>query len=180
MRKSAAVVLAAVLLHGCTATPAPSPISEPSTTTSSSPHDPHLPTPVEVATDGAINDDTGETVTAEPVPIWDQESRDAAVEAASAALQAFAHPELSHEQWWAQLQPHLTQGAAETYVYTDPSNVPVTEVTDAATLVESSSAYLALVDVETDVGTYQVLVVRADGIAPWLAAEFSPPPNLGP
>lgn len=178
MRKSAAVAVVAVMLCGCTATPEPLPTPE--SVTSSSPHDSPLPTPVEVATDGAINEDTNETVTAEPVPTWDQAASDAAAEAAVTALRAFAHPELPHEQWWAQLQPYLTQEAAETYVHTDPSNVPVREVTGNPTLVESSSAYLALVDIDTDVGTYQVLVVRADGTAPWLVAEFSPPPDLGP
>ena len=95
-------------------------------------------------------------------------------------MTAFARPELSYDDWWAQLRPHLTQEAAETYVYTDPINVPASKVTGDATVLESSSAYLALVDVGTDVGTYQVLMVRSDGAAPWLASEFAPPPNLGP
>ncbi len=50
--------------------------------------------------------------------------------------------------------------AAETYVDTDPINIPVTKVTGDATVTESSSAYLALVDVDTDVGSYQVLMAR--------------------
>lgn len=175
MRKTILVAGALILLQGCTSTPNQEPASNPSTPAVAS-----MATQIEVATDGAINEDTDETVSAEPVPTWDKAAETAAITAGTAALAAFARPDLSQEQWWTQLRPHLTQEAAETYVYTDPINVPVSAVTGTATALESSSAYLALVDVETDVGTYQVLMVRADGEAPWLAQEFAPPPDQGP
>lgn len=175
MRKAILLAGTLIVLQGCTSTSDQVPASSPSTPAVAS-----MTTPVEVATDGAINEDTDQTVFAEPVPTWDAAAEAAALKAATAALAAFARSDLSHEQWWAQLRPHLSQEAAETYVYTDPINVPVSAVTGAATALESSSAYLALVDVGTDVGTYQVLMVRADGDAPWLAQEFAPPPDLGP
>lgn len=175
MKKSILVAGLLVLVQGCTSTPELVPTNTPTTPAAVS-----MATPIEVATDGAINEDTDETVSAEPVPTWDVAAETAAINAATAALAAFARPDLSQEQWWAQLRPHLSQEAAETYVYTDPINVPVSAVTGTATALESSSAYLALVDVETDVGTYQVLMVRADGESPWLAQEFAPPPDLGP
>ncbi len=175
LKHSAAVLLSVVLLYGCTDTPTPTPPSTPS-----APAPSPSSSSIEVATEGAINEETDETISAEPIPTWDEAAESAARDTAITAMTAFARPELSYDDWWAQLQPLLTQEAAETYVYTDPINIPVTKVTGDATVVESSSAYLALVDVDTNVGTYQVLMVRTDDTTPWLAGEFAPPPNLGP
>lgn len=174
MRHRCVVATALVmLLSGCTSSPAPAPpeILVPQVSSA---------VPVEVATDGAINEDTDETISAEPVPVWDESAEAAASAAAVEAMTAFARPDMAYDQWFAQLRPHLSQDAAETYVYTDPINIPVTTITGEATVLESTSAYVAVVDVDTNVGEYQVLMLRTGATAPWLAAEFAPPPELGP
>lgn len=124
---------------------------------------------------GVIDEDTGETVAPQPVPSWDQAAREAVVEAAEAALTAFARPHLDYETWWAELEPLLTPQAAEDYAYVDPANVPVTAVTGPGQLVDDTSAYVARVEVPTDVGPYTVIVSRADGAAPWLTTRITPP-----
>lgn len=164
-----------MLLSGCTTAPAPTPAptDPPSAPVVSA-------SPYEMATDGAINEITEETISAEPMPVWDDTAEAAASDAAVGAMRAFARPDVGYDEWFAQLRPYLTQDAAETYVYTDPINIPVTTVTGDATVLESTSAYVAVVDVDTDVGQYQVLMLRTGADAPWLAAEFAPPPELGP
>ncbi len=61
----------------------------------------------------------------------------------AAAVTAFARPDLSPEQWWAELVPMLTPAATEAYVGTDPAQVPAHEVTGEAWWGESPSSYLA-------------------------------------
>ena len=169
---SVVAALLVILLSGCTTAPAPPPApTEPP---------PMSESPIEVASDGAINEDTDETISAAPVPVWDAAAEAAASDAAVEAMSAFAHPEMGYDEWFAQLRPHLTQDAAETYVYTDPINIPVTTVTGKAKVLESTSAYVAVVDVDTNVGEYQVLMLRTGIDGPWLAEEFAPPPELGP
>ncbi|CED90071.1 hypothetical protein [Actinomyces succiniciruminis] len=126
-----------------------------------------------LAPEGSVNEDTGQTISPDPA-VWDEESRAAAIAAAEAALEAFAHPELDYDTWWAGLDPHLTQEAAEAYVYVDPANIPVHELTGSGTIIEDASAYVATVKIPTDAGRYDVLVIRTSGSAPWLASRIVP------
>lgn len=153
-----------------TTTPPPTPAS------TSTPLDLDQFTP---APEGAIDEDTGETITARPVPTWDEQSRAAAVEAAQAAMNAFARPSLDYTTWWAELSPLLTQQAQQDYSYVDPANVPATAVTGPGTVVDETSAYVASVEVPTDVGTYTLVLTRADAASPWLASRFTPPEGVG-
>ncbi|MFS0703234.1 hypothetical protein AB6N23_01805 [Cellulomonas sp. 179-A 9B4 NHS] len=127
------------------------------------------------APSGAIDEDTGETITPAPVAVWDEASRAGAVAAAKHAMSAFARPGLAYETWWAELAPLLTQQAQQDYAYVDPAAVPATAVTGAATLVDETSAYVARVQVPTDAGAYTLVLTRADGAAPWLVSRFTPP-----
>ncbi|MFF2832356.1 hypothetical protein ACFVSK_11395 [Cellulosimicrobium cellulans] len=126
------------------------------------------------APEGVVDEDTGEVITARPVPAWDDASRDSALEAAQAAMTAFARPDLDYDAWWVGLEPLLTQQAGLDYAYVDPANVPATAVTGPATLAEETSAYVATVEVPTDVGLYAVVLTRQDADAPWLTARISP------
>jgi hypothetical protein len=153
---------------------ASSPSATPAATTSGSTAMPNLDqfTP---APDGAVNQDTGETVGAQPVPTWDAASRAAVTAAATTALTAFARPGLSYDQWWAALEPLLSAQAQLDYAYVDPANVPAKAVTGAAQIVDESSAYVAHVQVPTDVGTYTLVLSRVDGSAAWLTERITPP-----
>lgn len=130
------------------------------------------------APSGAVDEDTGETVSPQAVPTWDDASRQAATRAAVTAMTAFARPDVTFDTWWAQLSPLLTQQAQQDYSYVDPANVAAHAVTGAAKLVDESSAYVASVQVPTDVGTYTLVLTRADAGAPWLTSRFTPPEGV--
>ena len=147
----------------------------PAPTGSASPMDLEQFTP---APTGAVDEDTGETLVPQPVPTWDERSRASAVQAAQTAMAAFARPSLDDETWWAELSPLLTQQAQHDYAYVDPANVPATAVTGPGVLVDESSAYVANVEVPTDVGVYTLVLTRADAGAPWLTSRFTPPKGV--
>jgi len=141
------------------------------------------PTPLDLeqftpAPDGAIDEDTGETIEAHPVPTWDEQSRTSAETAAQTAMAAFARPSLDYTTWWSELSPLLTQEGQEAYSYVEPANVPATAVTGPARLVAETSAYVANVEVPTDVGTYTLVLTRDDAASPWRASRFTPPEGV--
>lgn len=165
-----ALAIASVLLvSACSSDPEAAPTSaSPSTSAESS-------TPAVPPTAGAINEDTGEEVTTAPVPVWDDASRESAVSSAEEVVRAFAQPELDFEQWWAQVQPLLDQKASRDYSYMDPAVIPASEVTGEGKLLDEDSAYVARVEVPTDVGVYTVIMSRTDAVAPWLTSRITPP-----
>lgn len=163
---SGLVATTVLLTVGCSSDP------EPSDTTSVTTE---ATTPAGPPTAGAINEDTGEVVTTAPVPVWDDASRESAVTAAETVLSAFAQPDLSFDQWWAQVQPLLDQKASRDYSYMDPAVIPVTAVTGEGTLLDEDSAYVARVEVPTDAGLYTVIMSRGDANAPWLTSRITPP-----
>ena len=175
MRAGIALVAAgglAALLTGCGESAMPAqqvaPVSTP--TVSAPARDEPTPAP-----DGLINQDTGETEGAHAVPTWDPASREAATLAATKVMEAFARPGLGYGEWWAGLGPPLSAQAQIDYAYTDPTSVPAKAVTAAPLIVDESSAYIARIDVPTDVGTYVVVLSRVDANAPWLAERITPP-----
>ncbi len=111
-----------------------------------------------------------------PQPTDDAPSRDAALARGTAAVTAFARPQLDPGQWWAELSPLLSPAAAEAYAGTDPVEVPAREVTGPARTGDSPSAFLATVFVPTDAGEYAVLLVREGGGAPWLVERITQVP----
>ena len=159
-RRLAALLLLASLLalQACSTEPigsAAEPFSTP-TTTSPSAGDAgaSLPPPPPAATDDATSDQ-------------------AALAAGAAAVTAFARPDVSAEEWWAELQPLLSPTAVEAYAGTDPAEVPARAVIGPPWQGESDSPYLALTFVPTDVGDYAVLLVRDGGGAPWLVERIT-------
>lgn len=127
---------------------------------------------------GGVDEDTGQTVGAHPVPSWDAASKDAAVAAGGAVMVAFARPALDYATWWAGLEPLLTPQAAQDYAWVDPANVPASAVTGSGSITDDSSAYVATVCVPTNVGDYAVVLVRVDAVSPWLASRITPPAGL--
>jgi hypothetical protein len=108
-----------------------------------------------------------------PQPTDDPASEESAIAQATAAVTAFARPDLDPEAWWDGLAPLLSPAALEAYAGTDPAEVPASAVTGAAWSGESPSSYLATVFVPTDVGEYAVLLVREGGGTPWLVERIS-------
>lgn len=162
-------VLISIMVNGCAGdqpTPLPSVTSSPASTD-------HLGQP----TPGATVDMTDEVVSTEPVPTWDDDARASAEDAAMATMVAFAQPDLDYQTWWAGLEPRLTQAAAEAYVHVQPSSVPAREVVGSPRAVTDHSAYVTVVDVETDIGVYALTMIREDAQAPWLCERLTPPPT---
>ncbi|MGY1634285.1 hypothetical protein ACI784_21510 [Geodermatophilus sp. SYSU D01186] len=116
---------------------------------------------------------------APPAPTDDDASRSAALDAASAAVTAFARPTLDPAQWWAELQPLLSPAAATAYEGTDPAAVPASAVTGPPQPTPAVSAYLSTVLVPTDAGEYAVLLVREGDGAPWLVERITPVESAG-
>lgn len=166
------IVVIGVAAAGCgreasSSAPPSAPVTEASTTTWSNPGQ-FTPAPT-----GVVDDDTGETLSPDPA-VWDDQSRAAAIEAAEAAMDAFARPDLDHDTWWAGLDPLLTREAAAIYVHVDPANIPVHELTGPGVIVDDTSAYVTTVQIPTDAGRYNILLVRRGGTAPWLVEKIRP------
>lgn len=115
--------------------------------------------------------DDGE-VTAAPEAGGDSQSN--AVDAASAALEAFARPALDYDTWWSELLPLLSEQAGVAYAGTDPAQIPVHQVTGGGTVLEGSTEVSLIVQLPTDVGPYNVSLTRAGVDAPWLADRIRP------
>lgn len=90
-------------------------------------------------------------------------------------LDAFARPAagVTAGEWWARVEPMLTEQGAADYTSTDPRHVPFTHVTGPARLVPSGAPaeLLTIALVPTDGGTYRVeMTTSADGVRVALAA----------
>ncbi|RJF44916.1 hypothetical protein D4740_01815 [Actinomyces sp. 2119] len=174
MRRIVVAAAAAVVLTtsatacGSQQQPPPSASSPGSTTEAASPHS-LSPAPAD-----AVPDDGVDPGRHEPAA-WDDASRTAVVDAAGAAMRAFARPDLDQASWWAAIEPMLTPEAQQDYAYVLASNIPVRQVVGSPTLADDTSAYLALVEVPTDVGTYTLTLTRTDAASPWLVSRLDPP-----
>lgn len=178
MRRIGTATLAMVAITtmtACTGNTDSVPTSSPSVTPSEVAVPSLGPSPLSPAPESAIDFDSGEIRESVPEPEWDQASREAALEAAETAMAAFARPDLSFDEWWERLQPLLDQTASLDYSYMDPAVIPATTITGPAVMVDDTSAYVATIDVPTDVGTYTLILSRADASSPWLTSRFTPP-----
>ncbi len=124
---------------------------------------------------GYLDVDTQETASPVKVPSWDSGSRTDVVESAENAMRAFARPGMDRDTWWAELEPLLTQQAAQDYAYVEPSVIPAKKVNGPGELVDDTSAYVGFVEVPTDAGIYTIILNRSDADAPWLVSRFNPP-----
>ena len=156
----------AACLALCSCSPSPTPGPQ-ATTPSSSP----IPT---ISPSGPNDVDT-EVPAPLPSPTWDQASRGDATATATKVMTTFVDHRQDQAAWWAELEPMFSPLAAADYTGTDPAQVPAREVSGTAELVEVSSAFLAQVQVPTDIGAYQVLLSRTGDGQPWLVERLSPP-----
>lgn len=156
------VVLA---LAGCVSPAPPDPTPAPAV-------DSGYPTlgPADVSSEDA--DALSDPDATEAVPVWTAESRQAVLEVAMAALQAWARPDLPHDQWWSGLSGYLTAGARDVVVLTDPANIPVTSIAAVSLPDEGQTAYVGWVAAETNDGPWWVLVAwQPDGT--WLVDRIT-------
>lgn len=156
------ILLLATLLAGCSgnATPPDGVAAATQSPTSTNPINPTPPT------------DTGATVA--PVPEADSDSQGAAIGAATAALTAYAQPELPYQEWINGLYPYLTQTGAAAYEDTDPARIPVREVTGPGIILPASTEVALIVQLPTDAGNYNVSLSRPNADAAWLADRIRP------
>jgi len=89
-------------------------------------------------------------------------------------MQSFARPQLSSDKWWSQMLPLLSQQAGLAYQGTDPSQIPAHQVTGPAFVLSGSTDVSLIVQVPTDVGAYNVTLIRGSASAPWLADRIRP------
>ena len=155
-------LLLAALLAGCSgnATPPDGMASGTPNPTSTNPINPTPPA------------DTGATVA--PVPEAESDSQAAAIDAATAALTAYAQPELPYQEWINGLYPYLTQTGAAAYEDTDPSRIPVRKVTGPGVILPASTEVALIVQLPTDAGNYNVSLSRPNADAAWLADRIRP------
>lgn len=118
----------------------------------------------------------GGTVPATIGITWDQASKDAAVDVANNAMADFARPSLDEKQWANDLARWLTPQATADYSSVDPSNIPASRVTGAATLsVDEANGYGVTAAVPTNAGTYTLQLLRTGNGAPWKVNRLTPP-----
>lgn len=90
---------------------------------------------------------------------------------AQSVMNAWARPDLTHDQWWSGLSGLLTAGAQEIVVETDPALIPVTGAA-AVDLVDAGSPHLAWVSFDSGADTWWVLLAwQSDGR--WLADRIT-------
>jgi len=116
--------------------------------------------------------DTGATVA--PVPEAESDSQAAAIAAATAALTAYAQPDLPYQEWINGLYPYLTQTGAAAYEDTDPARIPVRKVTGQGIILPASTEVALIVQLPTDAGDYNVSLSRPNADAAWLADRIRP------
>lgn len=154
-------VLVAVALTGCVGegnqNPGPSVESYPQSSPANTTPTPPLPEPsVTTAPDAA------------------PASQQSAIDAAEAAVTAYARPDLPYQEWIDGLYPHLTQSAGLAYQDTDPAQVPVRQVTGPGTVLPAATDVALIVRVPTDAGNYDVALSRTGLEATWLADRIRP------
>lgn len=129
------------------------------------------PTPDATPTSSTPSDND----TVPPAPTAAPSSQAAAVDVADKLMTAYARPDLTADAWIAGLDPYLTQNGAAAYAGTDPSQVPVSQVTGTGTVMPAATAYALNVSVPTNKGTYVVALTRPSTTSPWLADRIIVP-----
>lgn len=175
-----AATLCAVALTGCSNSSTPEPPPTGSSTSTSVPV--MIPSDLETApTDVPELYDDGSTGApqAPSTLVLEDADRASAIERATILMTLFARRDVPAEQWHAELATYLTPKAVVEYQYTDPANVPPTEITGEAALTPASSPGVARVSMPTDVGLYLVIMSRTDENPIWLADRIIPPETVG-
>lgn len=169
--KRAALTLVAVLaLTACGGATTAGPSPQPAPTGSLTP----APYGVPEQDDGPGPGDPSKTRVPVEAPTTDADRAEAKA-TAEKAMRLFARRTVTPQQWIDELASYLTPQAALDYRYVDPANVPPTAVTGPGKIISTDSAWLARVQVPTDVGAYLVVLSRTEEDPVWRVARFTPP-----
>lgn len=107
---------------------------------------------------------------------WDEASKTAALETATEAMTLYARPTVTDKQWIQELGQLLTAQATADYQYVDPANIPVTRITGPGQLkIDENNGFGCHVVFPTDVGDYDVQLLRSAADKPWQVNRFTPP-----
>lgn len=178
MRRLVPLLIAAAAVStvtACSDTPDPTPsAAAPSQTAPTAP--PVPPGDINPSTAGSAPlpmDDAGPTEV--PNPKTANPSSAALARARAAAfMRAFSSTEQDQQSWWKGVAGFFTPASAAIYQTTDVANVPVHHVkTGTARLLPRSTAYRAEIAVDTDNGTYTVILIRTD--ENWFVDRATPP-----
>ena len=176
-----AAAVAAVVLVGCGTGPDEVAAPAPTATVVPGAAD---PVPVVVERPGRVDVHGEQGLPDDPPPPDDSPTARAdAVAVAEQAMRLFARPTVDETTWWAELRPLMSTAGARAYAYVDPATVPASAMTGPAVIAEGADPrgwpYLARVDVPTDQGTYQLLLVRQAAGDPWAVERIDPPLDWG-
>jgi hypothetical protein len=170
VKKPLTLIAAALLCAACA--PAASTATAPAASSSASPS---ASAPVSLSANSGPQAPGG-TVPATIGITWDQASKEDALDVAENAMTDFARPTLDEKQWANDLARWLTPQATADYSSVDPSNIPASRVTGAATLsVDEANGYGATAAIPTNAGTYTLQLLRTGKDAPWKVNRLTPP-----
>lgn len=108
----------------------------------------------------------------------DDTSRQQAIGLAEQALALYARPDVTYDQWWADLSPLLSAQATLAYATVDPGTISVRAVTGDANLPSWDTPEVARVPVPTDVGVFLVVLSRSETDPVWRVERFMAPEVL--
>jgi hypothetical protein len=107
---------------------------------------------------------------------WDEASKKAALDTATQAMTLYARPAVPDKVWIQELGQLLTSQAVADYQYVDPANIPVKKITGPGQLkVDENNGFGCHVVFPTDVGNYDVQLLRSAADKPWQVNRFTPP-----
>lgn len=99
--------------------------------------------------------------------VWDESSRVAARELAVHAVGAWVNVDDGEDVWRSGLAAWLSPDALAYYAAVDPRNIAAAEITGEPQLVDEDSPELAVVEVPTSAGIYEVTMNRVEAADPW-------------
>ncbi|WP_427019529.1 hypothetical protein ACQCSX_23445 (plasmid) [Pseudarthrobacter sp. P1] len=107
---------------------------------------------------------------------WDEASKKAALDTATQAMTLYARPTVTDKVWIQELGQILSSQAVADYQYVDPANIPVKKITGPGQLkVDENNGFGCHVVFATDVGNYDVQLLRSAADKPWQVNRFTPP-----
>lgn len=169
MKKSLALLAAALLCTSC----AQAASTEPAEVPASSAGVPSAPVSLSASSGPQAPGATPPATMGVP---WDEASKKSAREVAEQAMSDFARPRTEATEWANDLARWLTPQATADYSAVDPANIPATRVTGPVTLtVDEANGYGATAAIPTDVGTYIVQLLRTAKDSPWKVNRLTLP-----
>lgn len=110
-----------------------------------------------------------------PSATWDTPAQAAAITRAEGFMRAFTRTDLPAPRWWAGVTGFLTPQAASDFQGTDPAQVTASHLTGPGAILTQTAGVVAVVDLPTGAGTYQVTMTRAGADQPWLVSLVTAP-----